>query len=94
MRKVAVAAILIGLGIVLGAGSLAWTQERHPEIRAAIHALGNAERHLAEGAHDFGGHRVKALELVKQAKAELTEALVYDRASEPSRPLPSGSPTK
>lgn len=94
MRKFAVAAILIGLGIVLGAGSLAWTQERHPEIRAAMHALANAERHLAEGAHDFGGHRVKALELVKQAKVELTEALAYDRAHDPGRPLPSASTTK
>lgn len=94
MRKAVVILMLIGMGIVLGVGGTAWTQERHPEIRAAMHALANAERHLAEGAHDFGGHRVKALQFVKQAEAELREALAYDRAHEPGGPMPAASPTK
>ena len=94
MRKTGVIVGLIGIGLVLGIGGAAGTQERHPEIRAAMHALANAERHLAAGAHDFGGHRVKALQLVQQAEAELREGLAYDRAHEPSRPTPAASPTK
>jgi len=94
MRKAIVTVVLIGLGTMLGAGSAAWTQERHPEIRAAMHALANAERHLAEGAHDFGGHRVKAMQFVKQAEAELQEALAYDRAHDPIKPTPAAAPTK
>jgi len=54
-------------------------QERHPEIRAAMRALQNAKRELEKGAHDFGGHRVKALEHVNQALAECREALTYDK---------------
>jgi len=56
--------------------------ERHPEIRAAMHALMNAERHLQEAAHDYGGHRVKAMELIKQAQGELRAGLEWDRAHE------------
>jgi hypothetical protein len=56
--------------------------ERHPEIRAAMHALQNAERHLQQAAHDYGGHRVKAMELIKQAGEELKAGLEYDRAHE------------
>jgi len=56
--------------------------ERHPEIRAAMHALMNAERHLQEAAHDYGGHRVKAMELIKQAQEELRAGLEWDRAHE------------
>ncbi len=53
--------------------------ERHPEIMAAIRALENAKAHLEKGAHDFGGHRVKALEHVNQALEECHRALEYDR---------------
>jgi hypothetical protein len=94
MKKTVVIVVLIGIGVVLGIGGAAWTQERHPEIRAAMHALTNAERYLAAGAHDFGGHRMKALQLVQQAEAELREALAYDRAHQPSGPMPAASPTK
>jgi hypothetical protein len=56
--------------------------ERHPEIRAAMRALQNAERHLQQAAHDYGGHRVKAMELIKQAEEELKAGLEYDRTHE------------
>ncbi len=54
-------------------------QERHPEIRRAIRALRNARQALQSGAHDFGGHRSKALEEVNQALKECNEALNYDK---------------
>jgi hypothetical protein len=54
-------------------------KERHPEIRNAIRALENARNHLQKGAHDFGGHRVKALEHVNEALEECRQALQYDK---------------
>ncbi len=60
-------------------GERAERRERHPEIRAALRALENAKRHLQEGAHDFAGHRAKALELTEQAIRECHEALQFDK---------------
>jgi hypothetical protein len=83
------AAVLLALGLVLGGSSLAFTQEkpgrpergeRHPQIHGAMRALNVAARHLERAEHDFGGHRAKALELVKQAEGELKEALEYAKA--------------
>jgi hypothetical protein len=55
-------------------------RERHPEIRAAIRQLETAKAGLQKyGAHDFGGHRVKAIEHIDQALAELHQALQYDK---------------
>ena len=53
--------------------------EAHPEIRAAIRALETAKHHLQSGAHDFGGHRAKALEHVNQALEECHAALQADK---------------
>lgn len=53
--------------------------EQHPEIRAAMRHLEQAKQSLEHAAHDFGGHRVKALEHVNQALAECNEALNFDR---------------
>jgi hypothetical protein len=53
--------------------------EKHPEIRAAIHHLREAKRNLENARHDFGGHRVKALEHVNEALEECNQALASDR---------------
>jgi len=53
--------------------------EEHPEIREAIHHLEQAKQSLEHAAHDFGGHRSKALEHVNQALAECNEALHFGR---------------
>ena len=52
--------------------------EPHPEINAALTHLEQAKANLERGAHDFGGHRVKALEHTNQAIAECNQALRYD----------------
>jgi hypothetical protein len=52
--------------------------ERHPEILAAIRALENAKGHLESAAHDFHGHRVKAIGHVNQALDECNKALESD----------------
>jgi hypothetical protein len=49
----------------------------HPEIHHAIQALENAKHHLEGAQHDFGGHRVKAVEHINQALGELKEALQF-----------------
>lgn len=53
--------------------------ERHPEIRQAMRALQRAKDALQEGAHDFSGHRAKALELTNQALEECRAALQADK---------------
>lgn len=53
--------------------------ERHPEIRAAMRHLEQARDNLQKGAHDFGGHRAKALEHTNHALEECRLALESDR---------------
>lgn len=55
------------------------TPEPHPEIRAAISSLRHAKEHLEKAAHDFGGHRVEALESVNKAIEQLEVCLKYDK---------------
>ena len=80
----------VALGLLVGVASLGLTQgqapaakrdpERHPHIRAAMRDLRQATNQLEHAAHDFGGHRAKALELVKQAEVELHAALEWAKA--------------
>jgi len=88
-------AVALASGLVLGAGSMAFTADtppgstygqpggafgrggKHPHVAAATRALFHAEGQLERATHHYGGHRVKALELVKQAESELRQALVY-----------------
>ena len=53
--------------------------ERHPEMRRALHALERAKGDLEKAAHDFGGHRAKALQLTEQAIQEVRAGLAYDK---------------
>ena len=49
--------------------------EPHPQIHEALEAMRNAKHHLESAAHDFHGHRVKAIEHLDQAirEAEICE---------------------
>ena len=53
--------------------------EKHPEIRKAIRNLEQAKTNLTNAAHDFDGHREKALDLTNQALAECRLALKADK---------------
>ncbi len=53
-------------------------RERHPEIYGAIHKLEHAKQDLNKGAHDFGGHRMAAIQHIDAALSELHQALEYD----------------
>lgn len=52
--------------------------ERHPEIRRAIRALERAKDHLRNADHDFGGHRVDAIQACDAALSQLKTCLQYD----------------
>ena len=90
-------AIVAGaIGCVLGLGTMASSQGTKPptatraglhKIHAAARALEDAHRHLERAEYPFGGHRAKALELVKQAEAELKEAVAYAKATPPAPPV-------
>ena len=45
------------------------------QMRLALRSLHTVERHLTTATQDFDGHRAKALDLVKQAEAEVQAAL-------------------
>lgn len=49
----------------------------HPEIDDAMRLLNQAQDHLNHAAHDFGGHRTKAMEHIGKALEELHAALDY-----------------
>ena len=67
------------LAFALGLVTAGYTQERHPEIRAAQKMLAGALEHLAKADRDFSGHRTKAVEHIRAAQAELNEALASDK---------------
>lgn len=53
--------------------------EPHPQITAAIRSLERAKAHLQKAAHDFGGHRVEAIQAIDAAIAQLKTCLQYDQ---------------
>lgn len=75
-----IAALVVA--IILATGTAVFTAERHPHIRGAQRALNRAAQQLEQAAHDYGGHRAKALQLVRSAQQELVEALAWERAHE------------
>src|SRR5215831_7232433 len=54
-------------------------REHHPEIRHAMHALENAKNDLEHAAHDYEGHRTKAIQHIDEAMSELQQALAVDK---------------
>jgi hypothetical protein len=53
--------------------------EPHPEIREALESLRRARRHMAEAAHDFGGHKADALRATDEAIHQLEICMKFDR---------------
>jgi len=53
--------------------------EKHPQIHKAEKFLHDAKHALENAAHDFGGHRVKAIEAIDRALEELRMALEFDK---------------
>ncbi|HJT07233.1 MAG TPA: twin-arginine translocation signal domain-containing protein [Stellaceae bacterium] len=76
-RSTLTAAGAAGLALVAGIGSA--HAEPHPALRSAINALERARNDLQHAAHDFGGHRVEAIQSIDRALEQLRIAMRYDR---------------
>ena len=76
-KRIALAVVALATAFILGAGTAAFTAAKHPQVHAAMKALENAAKHLQAATHTYGGHRAKALELVRAAEGELRQALAY-----------------
>jgi hypothetical protein len=74
MKKLFVVGGMLG-AFVLGLSTPALTQVDHPRIRAAQGLLLKAKEELRLAAHDYRGHRVKAIEHVDQALEECRRAI-------------------
>ncbi len=73
-----IAAAATAAAFLLGFATRGYTFEKHPEMAAAERALTNALNHLDHGAHDFGGHRVKAVKLTRAAIQEVQATYAFD----------------
>jgi hypothetical protein len=54
----------------------------HPRIAIAIKDLQSAIDYMQKAPHDFGGHRVEAIEASKRAIEQLKLALQFDKQNE------------
>lgn len=69
-------------------GQMAEANERHPEMRLALHHLRQAKRELERSAHDYAGHRLAALKCTETAIQQVVDGLKGDgNALIPSSPL-------
>ena len=66
--------------LLLSIAAVSFAQKRADDIRhidAALEALNKATSELKAAGSGYGGHRVKAQDLVKEAEAELRKARKY-----------------
>jgi hypothetical protein len=85
LRRLPLLVCVLVLGVLLGLAASAGSAQRrraHPEqqphMRLALDALRSAEHHLGEATGDKGGHRVRAIQLVHQAEAEVQRGIEWD----------------
>lgn len=71
-------AAALALLLVGGCAQQPAQAEPQPQMRAALNALLEAERHLSNASHDKGGHRVKALEAVRAAIRQTRKGIRFD----------------
>jgi len=99
LKRNIIVVVVLALGFVLGYGTLAFTQDKKQgapllrPIHAAARALEQAQGHLEKAEHHFGGHRARALDLVKQAEGELKQAVEYAKTNVPAGAKPGTATT-
>ena len=54
-------------------------QEKHPEMMAAKKHLEEAKSNLKKAAHEYNGHRVKAIEATEKAIKEIEEGIASEK---------------
>lgn len=70
--------IIAAAAFVLGGLSNQAFAERQPRMRDALAHLNNALDSLQKASSDKGGHRVKAIDLTKQAIDQVKEGMKFD----------------
>ena len=84
--KLSTVALTLALGVVVGGSfvtpATAHDKDREHEhhgrhMKAALEQLRSAKKSLENTAHQFGGHRAKALELTKKAITEVEEGIKF-----------------
>lgn len=85
MKKILSLLVLLGMTMALtGSSNLLAAQSSAPKaetqshMSAALNHLQQAEKELDAASHDKGGHRAKAVTLVKQAMSEVQQGIQYD----------------
>ena len=66
------------LALLLCLAAPAAFAEPQPKMREALELLRQAKAALQAAAHDKGGHRVKALEKVDEAIAQVEKGIAFD----------------
>ena len=68
------------VAVVLTGGFLAGRASAdQPRMQVALEHLERAEKNLEDASNDKGGHRVKALRLVREAMGEVRDGIQFDR---------------
>ncbi len=70
--------MVVAMSAVLGGVVTQAFAEAQPHMKAAKLHLKQAEGALEKASHDKGGHRVKALELIRAAIAEVEAGMDFD----------------
>lgn len=74
--------VIVGAATAVGAyaqsASTAARGEDHPKMQAALEDLQKAQTQLQSAAHDFDGHRYRAIELTKEAIDQVQKGLESD----------------
>lgn len=86
--KLSTIALTVALGVVAGGSFVNPASGKedehehehghgHGHMKAALEQLKSAKKSLEEAAHDFGGHRAKALDLTKKAIGEVEDGIKF-----------------
>jgi hypothetical protein len=59
-------------------GGAFFVDEDQPHMEAAMQHLQQAQQELERGTSDKGGHRVRAIGLIKQAESEVQSGMHFD----------------
>ena len=63
-------AVVLIIGLLVGAAAGSWAAIHQPHMIAAYDALKKAKEELAVAEHNKGGHRERAIDLVNKALAQ------------------------
>ncbi len=94
MLKLRYAAAAVALIVAASTAASAFAADTTDvyQMRLALRSLHTTERHLTTAKQDYDGHRAKALDLVKQAEAEVQAALPPRQARTPKAPPAAAAP--